>query len=325
MPDEALLAAAASGSLDNAGGVEAEARRMLADSRARNSVATFHSQWLRFEKMDNLSKSDALFPDFDDRTAQSLRDSTARYLEHMFWEQGTLDALLTDTTAFVNDDLAPIYGVESPGTSELTLVDVNPEQRSGVLTQAGLMAGFAHETADAPVLRGVFVLSRLLCDAPKPPPQGIPPLTEGSVGDAPMTTRQRLELTHENAACASCHDSIDGIGFAFGNYDALGAWRETDNGLPVDAEGELTGTRDVDGTFVGAVALGSRLAESEQVQSCVAEQWYRYALGVAAQDVDACALRSTVETFRDSGNDLRELLIALVSSEAFRRRTIISP
>ena len=204
-------------------------------------------------------------------------------------------------------------------------MQVDPTQRSGVLTQAGLMAGFAHETADAPVLRGVFVLSRLLCDAPKPPPAGISPLKGGGPTDQPMTTRQRLELTHVNEACASCHDAIDGIGFAFGNYDAIGAWRTTDNGLPVDATGKLTGTRDVDGTFEGAVELGELLAESEQVQSCFARQWYRYALGAADKEIDACALRSTVERFRDSGNDLRELLIALVSSDAFRRRTNIEP
>jgi hypothetical protein len=321
MPDELLLTAAREGELDSAKGVEAQARRLLADERAKVAVATFHSQWLRFEKMDDLRKSPDLFPDFDDSTAQALRDSTARYLEYVFWERGTLDALLTDKKAFVNDQLAPIYGVEAPGTSELTLVDVNPDQRSGVLTQAGLMAGFAHETTDAPVLRGVFVLSRFLCDAPKPPPPGIPPLSEGSEEDGPMTTRDRLEKTHVKEECSGCHDTIDGIGFGFGNYDAVGAWRTTDNGLPVNAEGELIETLDIDGEFTGAVALGERLARSQQVQRCVAEQWFRYALGVAAKDVDKCSLAPVVEKFRAEGNDLRELLIALVSSDAFRRRT----
>lgn len=321
MPDGELLEAARDGELDTPAGIEAQARRLPADERAKEAVAVFHSQWLRFEKMNNLRKSPELFPDFDDKTARALRESTERYLDYIFWEAGTLDAFLTDKKAFVNDLLAPIYGVEPPGTSELTLVDVNPAQRSGVLTQAGLMAGFAHETADAPVLRGVFVLSRLLCDAPKPPPRGIPPLSEGTPEDGPMTTRQRLELTHVTGSCRTCHEAIDGIGFAFGNYDAIGAFRTLDNGLPVNATGELTDTLDIDGEIEGAIELGERLAESRQVQRCVAEQWYRYALGTTLAQVDKCSMWPVVDRFRERGNDFQELLIALVTSDAFRRRT----
>lgn len=325
MPDAALTAAAKNGELDSAEGVAEQARRLLTDARAHAAVATFQSQWLRFEKMANLTKSAALFPSFSAKTAAALTDSAARYVDYLFWQRGTLDALLTDTKAYVSDELAPIYGVAKPGSTELELVDVDPTQRAGVLTQAGLLAGFAHETSDAPVLRGVFVMSRLLCDSPPPPPPNIPPAPEAKPGDAPMTTRQRLQQTHVKAACVGCHDSIDGIGFGFSHYDAIGAWRDTDSGLPVDATGVLSRTLDVDGPFNGAVELGGKLAKSAQVKACVAQQWYRYALGITAEDVDGCALKSTIEHFNASGNDLRELLIALVSSDAFRRRTVITP
>jgi len=324
MPDATLMDAAGRGSLDTTDGVVTEARRLLAHPRARAAVATFQSQWLRFEKMDNLKKSAAAFPAFAPSTAQALADSAARYVDYLFWERGTLAGFFTDTKAFVNRELAPIYGVSAPASSELSLVDVNPSQRAGLLTQAGLLAGFAHETADAPVLRGVLVLSRLLCDTPPPPPPGTPAAPEAKPGDAPMTTRQRLEVTHVKPECNGCHASIDGIGYAFSNYDAIGAWRDSDNGLPVNAAGVLTNTLDLDGTFDGTVALGAKLAQSVQVKACVTEQWYRYALGVGEEQLNTCALKSTIEHFNASGNKLPELLVALVSSEAFRRRSVIT-
>lgn len=325
MPDAALLEAAASGGLDGADGVTTQARRLLADHRAHAAVATFQSQWLRFEKMDNLKKSASLFPNFSDATAASLADSAARYVDYLFWERGTLDAMFTDTKAYVNSTLAPIYGVTVPASTELALVDVNVAQRAGILTQAGLLAGFAHETADAPVLRGVFVLSRLLCNEPPPVPPGVPALPEPQAGDAPMTTRDRLELTHVKPQCIGCHDSIDGIGYGFSHYDAIGAYRDVDNGLPVNATGALKNTLDADGPFDGAVELGAKLAKSSQARACVAEQWARYSLGVNDGELDPCALKSTIESFGASGNKLPELLVALVSSDPFRHRTVIAP
>lgn len=325
MPDSALLDAASSGALDTADGVTTQARRLLADPRAHAAVATFQSQWLRFEKMDNLKKSAALFPSFSGATATALSDSAARYADYLFWQRGTLDALFTDSKAYVNTELAPIYGVTAPTTTDLTLVDVNPAQRAGILTQAGLLAGFAHETADAPVLRGVFVMSRLLCDEPPPPPPGIPAAPEAMAGDAPMTTRDRLEQTHVKPACKGCHDSIDGIGYGFSHYDAIGAYRDLDSGLPVNATGTLQNTVDIDGPFDGAVELGKKLAGSAQVRVCVTKEWYRYALGLGESELDDCALKSAVEGFKASGDKFSELLVAVVSSDAFRRRTVIAP
>lgn len=324
MPDSALLDAASTGALDSVDGVTTQARRLLGDPRAHAAVATFQSQWLRFEKMDSLKKSATLFPSFSDTTAAALSDSAARYVDYLFWQRGTLSALFTDSKAYVNSELAPIYGVTAPTTSELTLLDVNPAQRAGILTQAGLLAGFAHETADAPVLRGVFVMSRLLCDEPPPPP-GIPAAPEAMAGDAPMTTRDRLELTHVKPACKGCHDSIDGIGYGFSHYDAIGAYRDLDSGLPVNATGVLQNTVDIDGPFDGAVELGKKLATSAQARVCVTKQWYRYALGLGENELDSCVLKSAVDGFKASGDKFSELLVAVVSSDAFRRRTVIAP
>jgi hypothetical protein len=327
MPDAALIEAAQNGELDSSAGVAEQARRLLADPRARPAIATFHRQWLRFDKMDGMQKSAALFPSFNAQVAQSLRDSTAKFVEHVFWDMdGSLDALLLESGSYVNDDIAGIYGLPKPGSATLQWRETDPARRSGILTQAGLLAGFAHETTDSPVLRGVFVMDRFFCSPPPPPPPGV----TGSVTElttdsgAPMTTRDRFAQTHEQGTCASCHHSIDGFGFGFSHYDAVGGWRDTDNGLPVDAKGWIAGT-DAEGDFDGAVQLGQKMAQSAQVGQCVTEQWFRYALGLGASDMDSCTVAQITKAMTNSRGDMREILIATVSSDAFRHRPGVTP
>jgi Protein of unknown function (DUF1592)/Protein of unknown function (DUF1588)/Protein of unknown function (DUF1595)/Protein of unknown function (DUF1585)/Protein of unknown function (DUF1587) len=322
MPDDALFASAESGELNDPGGLEKQARRMLTDPRAHAALARFHHGWLKFDVMRNLSKDTTVFPAFTPAVATAMQQSAEKFVDGVLFGGGTLTTLLTDSHAWVNDDLAPIYGVPKPGSANLTLVPVDPTQRAGILTNAGLMAGFAHGTADSPVLRGVFVLERLLC-APSPaPPPGVnatPPTAPA--GSGPKTTRDIFATTHEQGGCAGCHHTIDGIGFGFEHYDAIGAYRTTDNGLPVDATGWFPGgALDVNGPFKDAIDLGSRLAASASVQGCVASYWLRYALGVDHTGVDLTQLGSVVQGFRANNLGLQELLVAITKSDGFRTR-----
>jgi len=322
MPDDALFAAAASGALATTDGIETQARRMLADPRAHAAIMHFHSQWLELDKMSTLVKDPKKFPTFTASTVTSLQQSTSSQIDDIFFGDGTLTALLTDNHAFVNADLAAIYGVGVKGKT-LTKVAVDPTKRAGIVTNAGMLAGFAHTTQDAPVLRGVFVLDRLLCSAPPPPPAFVNTSPPAPNPDVPQTTRDQFATQHEQGTCAGCHHTIDGIGFGFENYDAIGAWRTTDNGLPVDASGWfVTGTAgELQGTFDGAVDLAHKLAASPAVHACVARQWLRYALGTDAASIDTTALEPLVSAFEASHLNMRELLVALVKSDAFRRRS----
>jgi len=319
MPDAELSASAAAGTLSQVAELEAQARRLLASPRARDAVAVFHSQWLRFEKMAVLSKSAALFPGFNSATADALRASTERFVDEAFWEQRSLESFLTSPTVYANASLGPILGV-GVSSNELIATSGPAGQRAGILSQPGLLAGFAHETASSPVLRGVFVLDRLLCSKSAPPPPGVLPAPTSDGSGAGTTTRQKFEQHLSSPACDACHKSIDGIGFGFENYDAIGAYRTEENGIPVDASGQIVGSLDADGPFQGAVELGTRLAASKQTQACVARYWYRYAFGLADGDVNACALLPAVQGLQASGGDLQELLLAIVKSSSFRAR-----
>jgi hypothetical protein len=168
----------------------------------------------------------------------------------------------------------------------------------------------------------VFVMERLLCEPrPSPPADANTSPPTAAPGSGPRTNRMLFEERTAAPVCQSCHARIDGFGFGFEHYDAVGAYRETDDGLPVDASGNVTGT-DRDGAFVGAVELSEALAESDVVRGCATRQWVRYALGRAVSRDDACLLERLGARFDASGGDIRDLLVAIVTSPEFRHRTV---
>lgn len=321
MPDRALFESARRGTLlTDPRELTAQAERMLLDPKAKEAVARFHEQWLRLDKLAGIDKDRRLFPSWNEDLAAALKDETIRYVDRLFWS-ADLPTLLTDSHGFVSDASAAIYGAPPPQSASPVWTALDPAQRSGLLTQPGLMAAFAHETADAPILRGVFVRDRLLCLNNGSPPPNAPVDPPPPSGNA-VTTRQRIELLHAaQPNCIGCHEGIDGVGFTFGHYDAIGAWRTMDSGQPVDARGTLSGSgAATDGPVRDALELSRKLAASRVVSDCVADQWTRYALGLDRSEINAPMVRPIRQAFADSGLDFRKLLVAIVTSEAFRLR-----
>jgi hypothetical protein len=321
MPDDALFESAESKELATPEGLDKQARRLLLDPRAHDGVREFFGEWLAFDKIANLQKDPTAYPSFGSATTAAMRASADKFVENVFFGTGSFRTLLTDDHAWVNATLAPIYGVPAPAGTDLTLVPVDATQRAGVLTSAGVMAALAHANTDAPVQRGVFLLDRVLCRPPPPPPMNVPPAPAFVPGDA-KTNRERLEQQHEQGVCGGCHKTIDPLGFAFGHYDAIGAWRTTDNGQPVDATGTFNGPGDLTGSFDGAVELSRKLVDSSLVHSCLASQWMRYALGVDLAAVPPEKVQPILDAFVSSNLDMRELLVGLVKSDAFRTREV---
>lgn len=320
MPDDTLAAATESGVLDTPAGLEAEARRMLADPRARVATADFHRQWLGLDGLQAIERDETLFPAWNPTLAPIMAESLRRYVEYAFWDgEGTLASLLLDPIAFANAALAPIYGVQAEG-EELALVSLDGAQRAGLLTQPALMASMAHAKFDAPIKRGVYVLDRFMCVGIGAPPPNVPDIPPADANDGPKTTRQRIEETHVQESCKSCHTLIDGVGFAFNNYDAIGQWRTTENGLPIDATGALMGTAGITANFDGALVLSQLLADSPDVERCFGRQVFRFAQGRREGAGDLCALDQALVA---AGGDMRELMIQLVLTDNFRQRAAI--
>lgn len=321
MPDEALFAAAEAGTLDTAEGVAAEARRLLEQPRARQRIGLLFTEWLRLRSIDKLQKDSVLFPDFDLSIAALMREQVERFAQAVILDDGgTAADLLTAPFTFINNKLAPFYGVDAPAGSSWARVDLDPTQRSGLLTHTALLATFAHQNQTDPVTRGKFVRESLLCEGVPAPPVGLvvtaPEITPGS------TTRERFAQHQEDPSCRGCHALMDPIGLGFENYDPVGRWRDMDNGAPVDATGQILGS-DVAGTFDGAIELSAKLANSKQATACVMKTWLRFALGRSEQAADKGAFAVLNERSEAAGFKLAELLIAMTQTNTFRYQRVL--
>jgi hypothetical protein len=314
-PDEELLAAAAEGQLSTDEEIEAQTRRLLADERAKSRVREFHAQWLGLGRFETVARDGT-----DDDTKASWKRSILAFTDSVFWaEGGTVRDLYESDQVFLDDKLAPLYGKSVAG-SELEAVTLE-SQRSGLLTQPGLMAMLAHPDQSSPIARGVFVREKILCNpVPAPPPtvDNTPPDPDPS-----MTTRERFAVHTEDAACASCHAQIDPVGFGFEAFDQLGRYRSTENDAPVDTSGALVGIRgddELDGEFVGAAALSERIAGSSLATECLTRHWYQFAMGRADDDADTCNIDSITQSVEAAGGSMEQLLVSMTKSPTFRNR-----
>lgn len=327
MPDDTLLAAADAGRLGTPEGIEAEARRMLTDNKAKQAIAGFHREWFGMDEVDGIGKDKADFPTWTPSLRSALKTELELFVEKVFWTDGKIETLLAAPFTYLNPVLAKHYGAPMPNSStEFSRVDLDPTQRAGLLTNGALLAVHAKPNQTSPVHRGVFVREGLLCQPLPAPPAvdaaGNPIVIQPPVVTPGSSTRQRFTQHSTDPSCASCHRLMDPIGFGFENYDSIGRWRTMDGEAPVDARGEVVGTREVDGKFTGAIELAKRLAASVDVRECMAKQVFRYASGRAETPGDACTLQRLRERFDSRGHDMRELWVAVAASDAFRYRAV---
>ena len=330
-PDDSLLDAAAKGELGSKAQVAAKARELLAGPKARSGIGSFFEQWTGTRRLSLTSKNTTLFPAF----STELRDAMARelpaFVNDVLWNgDGRLSTLLTAPVAFVSGPLAQLYGVNAPPASSdgrpVRVQLPDSQHRAGILTQAGFLSVQGHPDQTSPVLRGKFVRAMLLCQPPPPPPADVdislPTVDQGA------TARLRF-AAHESAAasCAGCHKLMDPIGLTFEHFDALGQYREQDNGQSIDVSGEILGSSDdsLSGAFNGPAELAAKLAGSAQVRACMTTQWFRFAAGRSEADGDACALSAMQQAFEAAKGDLMDLIVATTQTDAFWYRPQVAP
>ena len=316
-PDAELIDAAASGGLADVAGIERQARRLLAHPRARRRLAAFALQWLGVEKIASVDKSPRLFPEFDPTLRAALARETGSFFAHVVVDgTGSLDEILTAPYTVGDERLAAHYGLQLED-GRLSY----DGRRAGIFGHASVLASYAHSDQSSPILRCVFVRERLLCQhfgAQPPDAGGVPDVNPDA------TTRERFRQHTDNDACRSCHQYIDPVGFGFEHFDAVGRWRDTENGQPIESEGDL---RDVerlrDGTsapFVTVPDLAQVVAGSTAARDCFATQAYRFALGRREDRLDTCGLATLRAGFERDGN-IAQLLVAIATSDGFRRRS----
>ena len=320
MPDDQLMTKAMGGQLATAADVEREAERMYASDRTRTVVRHFTRYWLELTNVDQQGKDATLFPDYTPAIGSLMRAQTETFSEHMYFDDGaTLGTMLTAPYTYMNQTLAKFMGATGPTTDAFEKVDLDPTKHSGVLTEPAFLSYNSTVDRTHPILRGVFVMRKLLCNPPGSPPPGVINGLD-SVSTPNPTSRERLTAHRVNPSCAACHDLIDPIGLTFENFDAVGRWHANEaNGNPVDASGALTRS-DSDGPVADSIGLSKKLAGSAQVQQCVAANWFSYANGRGQVMDDTCSIMRLTDSLAKSGGNLRGLVLAQTQTDAFLYR-----
>jgi len=310
MPDEQLRGVAASGALDTPEGVKAQAAQMLADPRAKDVVRFFFDGLLPIQGLSNLMR--AQFPTFNGRIGGLMREETQTFLQNIVLGGGTWTEALTANYTYVNQDLAAFYGISGVTGDTFQKVQLDGVKRAGLLTQGGVVAGPIHSNENNPVVRGAFVLNKLMCAKINTPPASLGPIIppDPAIGG---TARERFSAHSSNPQCSGCHSALDPIGFALENFNAIGQWQDQENGKQIDVSVNSPQL----GQFSGAVELGKKLAESPMVQNCFVTNWANFAYGRDTSAQDACTMQRMQDSFKASGYNVKELLLNLTQTDTF--------
>ena len=321
LPDDELLALATKGELSKPDVLKAQVRRMIRDPRGISLTRDFAFQWLSIAKMDTISPSQALFSYasgvYDVRP--SFRKELELFVDSILREDRSVVDLLTADHTFINEQVAMVYGltdIKGNGFRRITLKDPN---RFGLLGKGAVLMTTANPNRTAPVLRGVWIMERLLGTPPATPPPNVPDLNDAVEGTRPTTVREKTEIHRRNKACASCHAVMDPLGFALENFDTVGTFHLVDqqSKQPIDTAATMP-----DGTHLkGPADLHQALAaRSDQLVQIMTEKLLMYAVGRHVDYRDMPAVRQIVREARASDYTFESMVLGVVKSDAFRRR-----
>jgi hypothetical protein len=312
MPDDALLAAAAANQLGTREQIDAHVERLLQDPKNRETMHTFMGEWLESKRVAMVLKDPALM--FSDAIRADMEKEMAALIEDVvFTRKGTFTDLLTTNYTFVNAALAKHYGL--PAVTGTALTKVTTQRDPGILVQGSMLAGHAGITFSSPTLRGKMVRTRLLCQSLPPPPDDVDTMIK--VPANAKTTREIFGAHVENPTCGPCHKTMDLIGFAFENYDVVGKHRTQENGVPIDASGEITGD---DFKFTGLRELNDYLSTNDNVRQCMVRFMSYFAYGATGWADDGCTLDAVTTEAKASNWSIRSVLTAITHAPHFTTR-----
>ena len=316
-PDAELIAVAESGDLTDSDVLEEQTRRMLADPRAESLATRFASQWLRLQDLEKVHPDAQLYPYYDNTLAEAMNRETELLFHNIVQEDENIFDLLTADYTFVNERLARHYGlpdVTGPHFRKVPIADAN---RRGLLGHASILMMTSHANRTSPVLRGKWVMEVLLGSPPPPPPPNVPAFeeTDAATDGRELTTRERMEQHRANPSCSSCHNVIDPIGLALDNFDVTGAWRIKENGVEIDASGQLYDGSPINGP---ADLRNAILSRPSVFVRTFARNMMAYALGRRVEYFDMPTIREIEADASENGYKMSSFIMGVVQSPAFR-------
>ncbi len=315
-PDPELVKVASAGGLGTTAGLDAQVRRMLADPRSESLATRFASQWLRLQDVEKIRPDALLFPYWDHALAANLVRETELFFDSLVREDRSALEMLSADYSFVNERVARHYGIPNIMGPEFRRVTV-PDERRGILGKGSILLLTSVADRTSPVQRGKWVMEVLLGSPPPAPPPNVPALedTGGAKDGKLLSVRERMEQHRANPACMSCHKVIDPLGLALENFDVTGKWRIKDNGVPVDANGEL-----YDGTQMeGPAGLRNALLKHQDAfLLSLTERLMTYATGRRMQPYDMPTVRRVIRDAAKQDYKMSAFITGVVNSSAFR-------
>jgi len=318
-PDDHLLNLAIAGHLHEPKQLEAEVRRMLADSRSEALVTNFAGQWLYLRNLKTAQPDVFTYPNFDDNLLDSMRRKTELFFGSIMREDRNVTDMLSANYTFVDERLARHYGIPNVEGNRFRRVTLTDPNRFGLLGQGSILTVTSFATRTSPVVRGKWVLENILGAPPPNPPANVPPLRESTAGTKDVSVRARLEEHRKNPVCAACHTKMDPIGFALENYDGTGIWRTRDGLDPIDASGTM-----VDGTPVNGPASlhAALLARSDMFIRNFTQRLLTYGLGRGVEYYDMPAVRAIDRDAARENNRFSAIVLGIVKSVPFQMRRV---
>jgi cytochrome c553 len=319
LPDKELLDAAAAGKLASREQVTAQAERMLTDQRTKAKFRDFLFTWLKVEPAPDLSKAPDRFPGFDPSLATDLRTSLDLFLDDAVWgESSDFRELLLADWLYLNGRLGKFYGCDLPPGAPFEKVPLDPKSRAGVLTHPYLLATFAYTGTSSPIHRGVFLARNVLGQSLRPPPEAFTPLAPEL--QPQLTTRERVALQTKPEACQSCHNMINPLGFTLENFDAVGRFREAENGKPIDASGAYQTRSGELVRFKGVRELAEFLAGSPEVHEAFVERVFHHLVKQPVRAYGPNRLDELRQSFVQNGYSVRKLMVEIMATTALTGR-----
>ncbi|MEO2048605.1 MAG: DUF1592 domain-containing protein [Pirellulales bacterium] len=321
LPDEPLLQAAATGQLESREQISEQAARMLTDRRAKAKLYDFLLQWLKLDQSVEIIKDPQQYPQFSVKVAADLRTSLGLLLEEAAWsETSDYRQLLLSNSFYANGRLARYYGLDLPIDASFQRIPDPAGQRVGLLSHPYLLARYAYANTSSPIHRGVLIARSLLGRRLMPPPMAVEPLPpELHTG---LSTRQRVALQTKPPACQTCHMLINPLGFTLENFDAVGRFRDNEEGRPVDTAGSYVTTDGEKFQFWSVAELATFLAGSEDAHLAFVEGLFQFMINQPVAAFGDDTLRVLQQSFADNGYDIQALLAEIAATSVWRVRSL---
>ncbi|MFL2871023.1 MAG: DUF1592 domain-containing protein [Pirellulaceae bacterium] len=316
-PDDELLALAYDGRLSKPEVLSGQVKRMLADPRSQGLVDGFASQWLNLRNLEDITPDPKVFPDFNDDLKVLMQRETELFFKTVVDDDLPVTTFLTGKFTWVNEKLASHYGIDGISGEVFQRVSLEDTQRAGVITQGSVLTLTSNPNRTSPVKRGKWIMENILGTAPPDPPADVPEIEAAKKSLPDASFREQLELHRESAVCASCHRTMDPLGFGFENFDAIGRWRAKDGEFDIDASGKLP----EGGDFAGPMELIEILEKQKgQFADSLARKMLVFALGRGLEYYDDCVINEITAEMQKQDYRFSSLVLGIVTSDAFLHR-----